>query len=688
MTKKEKHLDSAQKFLVKGQLDRAIREYEQAVVLDPKDIRVRQKFAELLMRANRKDDAVREFEVIGKFYADNGFYLKAIAVYKQIQRTDPRNSAISLTLASLNEKQGLVGNALAEYKTVYDHYEKSGQLDEALSVLEKMHAVDKDNFNIRLKLAETRHRAGLGEQAYDDFTALARDIKRSGDETTFARVCERIGQLFPERKEFLLAVAEGQVNSGNPVAVLPLLKQLVSDDRFNPRALYLLADAARAANDPRTAKGAYGQIVKRYPDEIAARTGLISCFIDEQNVDEALRYLKMFEPELLSREPAAVEGFYRAIHDLAPQHPDVVDRDREQDKTADVEEKEAASAETASTEPASSPETSPTPSESVPDSGQISSEAATADDFPTEDEIDITFEEEELPETGLLAASADESSGSEAAEPPEPGPLTSEGEEGLFPGDDASATFDFAVSEPEGEFAGGGDTFDGDMVELDVSHLAAESDDWLNGAEETFPASAEQGGAEALDLDFSEDELDGLIPAAATAQEPAKRDKYALDGLFSAFKKGVGEQLDQGDTETHYNLGIAYKEMGLYDDAIAEFRAASLDPQRRIDCITLQGICCREKGDYLQAEELFTGGLALPGLAEEEQLCLKYERALLREAMGACEQALQEYREIYAVSPDFRDTVQKIARLQCDDEALDLADIELVDLDDAEEIVG
>ena len=117
-SKKDKHLDSAQKFLIKGQVDRAIREYEQAVTLDPKDVRVRQKYAELLVRANRKNEALREFEVIGKFYADNGFFLKAIAVYKQIQKIDPTNSGTSLTLATLNEKQGLVGNALAEYKAV------------------------------------------------------------------------------------------------------------------------------------------------------------------------------------------------------------------------------------------------------------------------------------------------------------------------------------------------------------------------------------------------------------------------------------------------------------------------------------------------------------------------------------------------------------------------------------------
>ena len=87
-SKKDKFLESAQKFIAKGQIDRAIRDYEQVVALDPNDIRHRQKLAELLVRANRNLEAIGEYETIGKYYADNGFYLKAIAVYKQIQKLD------------------------------------------------------------------------------------------------------------------------------------------------------------------------------------------------------------------------------------------------------------------------------------------------------------------------------------------------------------------------------------------------------------------------------------------------------------------------------------------------------------------------------------------------------------------------------------------------------------------------
>lgn len=76
---REKLLESAQKFILKGQLDRAIKDYQQVVALDPKDTRHRQRLAELLVRSGRNDEAVTEYEVIGKFYDDNGYYLKAIA---------------------------------------------------------------------------------------------------------------------------------------------------------------------------------------------------------------------------------------------------------------------------------------------------------------------------------------------------------------------------------------------------------------------------------------------------------------------------------------------------------------------------------------------------------------------------------------------------------------------------------
>ena len=105
-----------------------------------------------------------------------------------------------------------------------------------------------------------------------------------------------------------------------------------------------------------------------------------------------------------------------------------------------------------------------------------------------------------------------------------------------------------------------------------------------------------------VDLSTLGEELfaDGGTDAGA---DTGSSDKYSLDGLFSAFKKGLDQQVESGDTETHFNLGIAYKEMGLYDDAIGEFEQASHDPQRIADSLTLQAMCYREKGDAVKAED-------------------------------------------------------------------------------------
>ncbi|ABB31866.1 TPR repeat-containing protein [Geobacter metallireducens RCH3] len=662
--KKDKFLDNAQKFLVKGQLDRALREYEQAVAIDPKDVRVRQKYAELLVRANRKDDALKEFEVIGKYYSDNGFYLKAIAVYKQIQKLTPSNLDISLTLGALNEKQGLIGNALAEYKFVFDHYERSNRFIDAVAVLEKMLAADRDNLNIRLKLAETRHRANLIDDAYHDYTELARELRSKGDNAAYTRVCERIASMFPDRKDFLLTVAENQIRDGKAAAAIPVLKQIVGDDRWNPKALYLLADAARAVADPAMVKGAYGQIIKRFPGEITAIKGFLFSLKAEGNVDEAVRVLRHVEPELIKAEPETLEQFYLSFRDLSPDHPGIAEGLLRIRGTAGVDEPEPMVEQVPDVaEPEKEADFAPQPEES--DSVM---EEPPAEDIPWEEEIDISFDSD--------GASVEGNRPTEGEASESPSFLHDEGMS-LVEADESPIRFDDSSEEETRE------------VEVELADFSSITPDWLDGVPDSaMDKPGETTFSEGLSLDFTDGELEDVIPPPPLDSPMPKPDKYGLDGLFSAFKKGVGEQLTQDDTESHYSLGIAYKEMGLFDDAIVEFQSAARDPRRLADCITLQGICSREKGDPAKAEEYFRSGLAVEGLNREERLCLTYELALLYEMIGDRTRALAGYREALALNPGFRDVAQKIAILRSDGDTHDAADLELLDLDEVEEGAG
>ncbi|NMC73305.1 MAG: tetratricopeptide repeat protein, partial [Geobacteraceae bacterium] len=125
----------------------------------------------------------------------------------------------------------------------------------------------------------------------------------------------------------------------------------------------------------------------------------------------------------------------------------------------------------------------------------------------------------------------------------------------------------------------------------------------------------------------------------------------------------------------------AYMEMGLHDDAIKQFRIAANDSNRELDCLTLQGVCCREKGDYAGAEQVLASVLSLADLGAERVLNIRYELGLLYMAAGRGEEALQSFREVFSVNPGFRETMSMIAKLSGKAGSLDLPDMEDVDIE-------
>ncbi len=165
-TTKDKLLESAQKNLKKKQVAKAIKDYVKIVELDPVDVRSRQKLAELYVRINKNSEAYEQYESVARYFSGNGFYLKAIAIYKQMQRLDTDQIALFSRLAELNEKQGLVGNAMAEYRNLVDYYGRNGMVADEIKTLEKMRDLDLNNLNVRVKLAEVLARNEREDEGY------------------------------------------------------------------------------------------------------------------------------------------------------------------------------------------------------------------------------------------------------------------------------------------------------------------------------------------------------------------------------------------------------------------------------------------------------------------------------------------------------------------------------------------
>lgn len=152
----------------------------------------------------------------------------------------------------------------------------------------------------------------------------------------------------------------------------------------------------------------------------------------------------------------------------------------------------------------------------------------------------------------------------------------------------------------------------------------------------------------------------------ADEEEPLAlaEEEQSLEEIFKEFKKGVEQQLDSEDYDTHYNLGIAYKEMGLIDEAIGEFQLASKDPKRAVECASMLGLCFLEKGMPQLAIKWYRKGLEMPEITEEEHIGLLYDLGCAFMEVGDTDNAQKSFLEVYGMNTNYRDIVSRIKQLE------------------------
>ncbi len=144
-----------------------------------------------------------------------------------------------------------------------------------------------------------------------------------------------------------------------------------------------------------------------------------------------------------------------------------------------------------------------------------------------------------------------------------------------------------------------------------------------------------------------------------------------LSEVFQEFRAELGELGEEDeDLETHYNLGIAYREMGLLDEAIGEFQKVAKAVQKgkpfryTMNCSTMLGLCFMDKGEPKIASIWYQRALEVPDLEQEAVLALRYDLAMALENAGESKQALDSFQQVYAVNIDYRDVADRIAELQ------------------------
>jgi len=271
---KRKILANAQKYLQKGQLDKALKEYQTLVELDPRDANSRLKLGDVHLRRNDRDAAIEAYKKVAVQFTKDGFDAKAVALYKQIAKIDDKRWEIYEPLAELYERLGLTAEALAALQTAADAYRREGRRREALELLRKMASLDPTNTTSRLKIADLLVQAEMPDDALAEYEAVAEELERQGAQEQLPGVYERMLELAPERTGPLAALARALVAQGQQERAEPFARRLVEADPDSVEGHELLAEILRGQGREDAAEASYRRLAELYRmrgDEESAR---------------------------------------------------------------------------------------------------------------------------------------------------------------------------------------------------------------------------------------------------------------------------------------------------------------------------------------------------------------------------------------------------------------------------------
>lgn len=677
MSKKEKLLAAAQKNLLKGQIGKAIKDYEKIVAIDAKDIRNRQKLAELYSRDHMEEKALETYESVAKHYEDNGFFLKALAVYKQMQKVDASRPELYQRLAEINIKQGLVGNALTEYRNLLELYRSQGELDEAVKVLGQMQDLDPNNLSISLQVAEAYSQTQQHERATECLVELLQRITPIADLQAVESVQKVILSNCPKSNPVTVELSRAFLACGQASCSVELLQSVLQDESQNTEALLVLAKSYRSLADHSSELSTYGLLLELDADNLDWHKGYACALLADDQTEQALGELEKIKEGFFAEGRAAdLKDVYKSITEKLPDNDKAVsslqaiyEQTGEGGKLFDL----------MSTQPDEKPATEPIVADEVVDSAEPVSFG----------ELDLDIEEEqsscadnleqlpsfEIETDGPADADSNQEGGLEFDDLDLDGiefGLDTESQDDS--GTSVDISIDVEATEPPAESI------------VDVSGEVEEAEFYF---QQGLLAEASQKCQSLLDrlgeCPQAQQLLDRINKDGATKVDAAQdtavidtvssketgsvqgmvdRERSRLDGSLSEFKKGLENQVSAEDFETHYNLGIAYKEMGLLDDAIDQFDKVMTDPQRHIDCLTLKGVCLVQKGAFEDAVSTFKEGLAFESLKDGERISLYYELGLLYIEWKQPLEALDSFQCVADADPFFRNVDDQIRQLR------------------------
>jgi pilus assembly protein FimV len=244
---REKVLAAAEKFVQQGKLQNAISEYEKIIKEDSKDLTVLNTIGDLCARIGQNEQAAHYFKRAGDQYAQDGFTVKAIAIYKKLTRLSPGELDYVSKLAELYTQQGLISDARTQYMHVADHFLKSGDNTQGARVLQRILELDPENTATKSKLADLYLKLGKKDEARNIYYTAAESLYARGSFDAAEEALDRVIKMDPQNAAALMLRGMIAADAGDSVSAADYLEQ-VPDLDSRPDGLRALLRAKLNSN--------------------------------------------------------------------------------------------------------------------------------------------------------------------------------------------------------------------------------------------------------------------------------------------------------------------------------------------------------------------------------------------------------------------------------------------------------
>ncbi len=274
---KNKAIADAQRLAARGSFGKAAELLVQVLAEDPEDVRLWLKLGDYQKQNGSIGGAVSAYLKAATHYTDRGFFLKAVACWKQILNSDPNYVDGHLRLAELYVQLNMGPDAIAQYQVVAAAYEREGRPRDAVIIMGRVCELSPEDVPARIRLAEGLARVNEIANACSEFRVVIDQLEARDRLDDMIQVAERVVYLAPDDLGTLRRLSDAYLRKGDAKRALARLQLVFKSSPNDVETLELLARAFAGLGQTHKAVSVHREVARIY-EEMGNQAGKLEAY--------------------------------------------------------------------------------------------------------------------------------------------------------------------------------------------------------------------------------------------------------------------------------------------------------------------------------------------------------------------------------------------------------------------------